>query len=70
MVYWRDCDTVTLMRSDGGLKFVKEVERTSIGKGKLDAGLALIFLWQVWESKRGITTQFSKSLYLNSTSLI
>ena len=31
------------MRNDGGLKFVKEIERTQIGKGKLDAGLALIF---------------------------
>lgn len=43
VVYWRDCDKVTLMRNDGGLKFVKEIERTQIGKGKLDAGLALIF---------------------------
>jgi hypothetical protein len=43
MVYWRGCD-VTLMKSTGDeLEFVRQIERRT-GKGKLDAGEALVFM--------------------------
>lgn len=43
MIYWRDCN-VTLMRLiDGNLEVVKGIQRR-IGKGRLPAGLTLVFI--------------------------
>jgi hypothetical protein len=51
MVYWMNC-TVSLMKLiDGELVHERDIERRS-GKGRLDVGLALIFIGEGGKVKR------------------
>lgn len=43
MVYWRDCDVTLMKPVDGDLEYVRTINKRT-GKGRLHAGIALVFM--------------------------